>query len=271
MKKKFNENVVWITGGGSGFGKALAIQFARNGARVVVSARRANKLNETVREIEREGGQGLAVQCDVSKEEEIIETVSQIVKSFGRLDVAIANAAIPMTGNIEEITKEEWNRSFDINVIGLAMTVKHALPELRKTKGRIVLVGSVGSMVASPNYIAYTASKYAMRAIGQTLSIDLYKSGVTCTNIYPGYMSTEFAQIDNKGNISTEKQKWDSSFTWSAEKSARDCINSIYRRRNEHVISGFGKIFAWIGRCFPGVIYFIFTHFKLPGMKKPGS
>lgn len=126
-------------------------------------------------------------------------------------------------------------------------------------------------MLASPNYIAYTSSKYAMRAIGQTLSIDLHKSGVTCTNIYPGYMSTEFAQIDNKGDISTEKQTWDNSFTWSAEKSAKVCLNPIYKRRHEYVISGFGKTFAWIGRHFPSVIYFIFTHFKLPGMEKPGE
>ena len=271
MKNRFKNKVVWITGGGSGLGKAMAIQFAREGGIVAVSGRRENNLNEAIREIEKENSQGLAIRCDVSKEEEIIEAVSQIVNSFGRLDVVIANAAVPMTGKIEEIKQEEWKRSFEINVIGLAMTVKHALPELRKTNGRIVLVGSAGSMLASPNYVAYTSSKYAMRAIGQTLSIDLYKSGVTCTNIYPGYMSTEFAQIDNDGKVSSAKQKWDNAFTWTAEKSAKDCIAPIYKRKREYVLSGFGKTFAWLGRHFPGVIYYIFTRFKMPGMKKPGD
>ncbi|MFC2084860.1 SDR family oxidoreductase [Bacteroidota bacterium] len=224
-EKKIQKKVVWITGGGSGLGKAMALEFARNGAKVVISGRRENILKETVREIERENSQGLAIQCDVSKEEEIIEAVSQIVNSFGRLDVAIANAAVPMTGKIEELKHEEWKRIFEINVIGLAMTAKHALPELRKTKGRLVLVGSGASMLASPNFSAYTSTKYAMRAIGQTLSMELYKSGVSCTNIYPGYMSTEFAQIDNDGEISSEKQKWDNSYTWSPEKSAQVCIN----------------------------------------------
>ncbi len=271
MKSKFKEKVVWITGGGSGLGKALAIQFAREGAKVVISGRRENKLIETVREIVKENAEPLAIQCDVSKEEDMINAVSQIINSFGQLDVAIANAAVPMTGKVEDISQEEWRRIYDINVIGLALTVKIALPELRKTNGRIVLVGSAGSMLASPNYIAYTSSKYAMRAIGQTLSIDLYKSGVTCTNIYPGYMSTEFAQIDNDGKVSTAKQKWDNSFTWTAEKSAKDCITPIYKRKREYVLTGFGKIFAWLGRHFPGVIHYIFTRFKVPGMEKPGS
>ena len=271
MKERFKNKVVWITGGGSGLGKAMALEFAREGAMVAVSGRRENNLNDTVREIERNNSKGLAIQCDVCKEDEIIDAVSQIVNSFGRLDVTIANAAVPMTGKVEDISQEEWRRIYDINVIGLAMTVKQTLPELRKTNGRIVLVGSAGSMLASQNYIAYTSSKYAMRAIGQTLSIDLYKSGVTCTNIYPGYMSTEFAQIDNNGKISSSKQKWDNAFTWTAEKSAKDCVAPIYKRKREYVLSGFGKIFAWLGRHFPGVIHYIFTRFKMPGMEKPGS
>jgi len=271
MKTKFKNKVVWITGGGSGLGKALSIQFARHGAKIAISGRRVDKLNETIQEVEKENAEAIAIQCDVSKDEDIVNAVTQIVDNFGQLDVAIANAAIPMTGKIDELTMEEWKRSFDINVTGLAMTAKHSLPELRKTKGRIVLLGSVGSMVASPNYIAYTSSKYAMRAIGQTLSIDLYKSGVTCTNIYPGYMSTEFAQKDNDGKINSSKQKWDNVFTWTAEKSAKDCIKPIYKRKREYVLSGFGKVFAWLGRHYPGIIHYIFTHVKMPGIEKPGS
>ena len=271
MKNRFKNKVVWITGSGSGLGKALAIQFARHGAKIAVSGRRVDKLKETIQEIEKENAEAIAIQCDVSKEENIVNAVSQAVEKFGKLDVVIANAAIPMTGKIDELSLDNWKRIYDTNVIGMAMTVKYSLPELQKTNGRIVLVGSAGSMLASPNYVAYTSSKYAMRAIGQTLSIDLYKSGVTCTNIYPGYMSTEFAQIDNEGKINSSKQKWDNTFTWSTEKSAKDCIKPIYKRKREYALSGFGKTFAWLGRHFPGVIHYIFTRFKMPGMEKPGS
>ena len=106
MKKKFESKVVWITGGGSGLGKALAIQFARNGAKVIISGRRKNKLDEALQEIEKENTQGLAIKCDVAKEEDIVNAVSQIINSYGRLDVAIANAAIPITGKIEELKHE---------------------------------------------------------------------------------------------------------------------------------------------------------------------
>ncbi len=271
MKKKFENKVVWITGGGSGLGKAMAIQFARNGAKVIISGRRENKLNEALQEIEKECSQGLAIQCDVAKEEDIVNAVSRIINSYGQLDIAIANAAIPITGKIEELKHEEWKRVFEINVIGLAMTAKHSLPELRKTKGRLVLVGSGGSMIASPNFCAYTSTKYAVRAIGQTLSMELFKSGVSCSNIYPGYMSTEFAQIDNDGKVSSEKQKWDNSFTWTAEKSAQACISPIYKRKREYVISASVKTFAGLGRHFPGVVHYIFTRFNLPGMEKADS
>jgi len=271
MKNKFENKVVWITGGGSGLGKALAIQFARNGATVIISGRREHKLTEVLQEIEKEHKKGLAIQCDVAKEEDIINAVSKIINTYGRLDIAIANAAIPITGKIEDLQHEEWKRVFEINVIGLAMTAKHTLPELRKTKGRLVLVGSGGSMIASPNFCAYTSTKYAVRAIGQTLSMELYKSGVSCTNIYPGYMSTEFAQIDNDGKVSSEKQKWDNQFTWSAEKSAQACINPIYKRKREYVISASVKTFAWLGKHFPGVVHYIFTRFNVPGIEKPNN
>jgi len=269
MKKKFKNKVVWVTGGGSGLGKAYAIEFARIGAIVIVSGRRESMINKTVYEIEKIGGQGLAVQCDVSNVEEIVKTVTIIIKSFGRLDVAIANAAVPMTGAIEELKYEDWKRVFEINVIGLAMTAKYALAELLKTKGRLVLIGSGGSMIAAPNYCAYTATKYAVRAIGQTISMDMYGSGVSCTNIYPGYMSTEFAQIDNSGNVSPEMNKWDNKFTWTPEKAAKVSIRAIYKRKREYVISGSVKTFAWLGKHFPGVVYYIFTRFKLPGVVKP--
>ena len=87
MKKRFENKVVWITGGGSGLGKALAVQFARQGAKVAVSGRRVDKLKETIQEIEKENAEAIAIQCDVSKEEDIVKAVSQAVENFGKLDV----------------------------------------------------------------------------------------------------------------------------------------------------------------------------------------
>ena len=121
MKNSFQNKVVWITGGGSGLGRAMAIEFARQGANVAVSGRREQNLIDVVTEIEKNNSKGLPIICDVSKEEDIINAVAQIVENFRQLDVVIANAAIPMTGKIDELTKDEWKRVYDINVIGMAM------------------------------------------------------------------------------------------------------------------------------------------------------
>lgn len=164
MKDRFNKKVVWITGGGSGLGKAMALDFARQGAMVAVSGRRKDRLEATIREIENAGGQGLAVPCDVAQEQQLIEAVDQITKTFGGLDVAVANAATATRGTFEEMENHDWRRVFEINVFGLAMMVKYALPELRKTKGRLVLIASGASLSVFPGAVIYTASKYAVRA-----------------------------------------------------------------------------------------------------------
>ena len=265
MKSSYEGKSVWITGGGSGLGKAVALRYAHLGARVAVSGRRADRLEETVRKIESQDGSGLAVPCDVSKEEQIAAAVEQVTYRFGALDVAVANAAFPLKGNIETLEANDWRRQFEVNVIGAAITAKHALPELRKTKGRLALVGSGASLATVPMYGAYCASKYALRAIGQTLAMELHGSGVSCTVLYPGYMDTEFIQIDNSGHFDPNKKKVINRFMWSAERSAKPCVRAIHKRRREFVFSGLGKVWCWVGVHTPGLLHFMLTRFGTPG------
>ena len=102
-QNSYKRKSVWITGGGSGLGKAMALEYARLGALVTVSGRRVDRLEETVQDIEKQGGSGLAVPCDVSQEDQVISAVSIIIKNFGRIDVAVANAAFSATGYIEKL------------------------------------------------------------------------------------------------------------------------------------------------------------------------
>ena len=265
MKNNYNRKSVWITGGGSGLGKAMALRYSHLGARVAVSGRRADRLEETVREIESQGGSGLAVPCDISKEEQIAAAVEQVIDRFGSLDVAVANAAFALKGNIETLEAADWRRQFEVNVIGAAMTAKHALPELRKTHGRLALIGSAASLATVPTFGAYAASKYALRAIGQTLAMELHGSGVSCTVIYPGYMDTEFAQIDNSGHFNPNKKKVTNRFMWSPEKSAKPCVRAIDKRKREFTFTALGRIWCWFGVHTPGLIYFFLTRFGTPG------
>jgi NAD(P)-dependent dehydrogenase (short-subunit alcohol dehydrogenase family) len=265
MKNSYKRKSVWITGGGSGLGKAMALECARLGALVAVSGRRADRLEETVRDIENQGGSGLAVPCDVSQEKQIITAVDQVINKFGSLDLAVANAAFPLKGDIETLEADDWRRQFEVNVIGAAMTAKHALPELRKTKGRLALVGSGASLATVPMYGAYCASKYALRALGQTLAMELHGSGLSCTVLYPGYMDTEFIQIDNSGHFNPNKKKVVNRFMWSSEKSAKACVRAIHKRKREFAFTPMGKIFCWLGAHTPGLSHFLITRFGTPG------
>ena len=261
MKDRFDNKVVWITGGGSGLGMAMALRFAREGARVAVSGRRKERLDKVVREIEANGGRGLAVPCDVAQEQQLIEAVEQISKTFGGLDVAVANAATAARGPAENTELEAWQRVFETNVFGLAMMAKHALPELRKTKGRLVLIGSGAALSAFPGAAIYTASKYAARAIGQTLAMELHSSGVSCTIIHPGFLDTELIRVDNRGKVDPDIKIPKSPLMWSAEKAAKVCVNAIYKRKREHGFSALVRIMSKFGYHMPGLYHFFMTRF----------
>ena len=136
MKRSDQKKSVWITGGGSGLGAAMALEHASLGAKVAVSGRRAEKLAETVAEIERRGGTGLAAPCDVSQEAQVESAANLVVRQFGSMDVVVANAAFPVKAAVEALQAEEFKRQLDINVIGAFLTAKHALPEPRQSTRR---------------------------------------------------------------------------------------------------------------------------------------
>ena len=172
------------------------------------------------------------------------------------LDVAVANAGFAVAGKVAELSAADWRRQFETNVVGAAVTAKHALPELRKTAGRIGLVGSVSAFLCAPKYGAYNASKHAIRAIGQTLSIELHGSGVSCTTVHPGYVESEIAQVDNQGRRdATRPDKRPKNLMWPSDKAARVIVQAIQRRKRELVFTGHGKVGAFVGQHLPSLAH----------------
>ncbi|RLB52183.1 MAG: short chain dehydrogenase [Deltaproteobacteria bacterium] len=254
MGKRFDGKVVWITGGGSGIGRALALELARQGADVAVSGRRQERIDEVAREICALGRRGIAVPCDVTDEDDIAQAVARVVNELGALDVAVANAGFSISGRIADITADQWRRQLDVNVVGSALTAKHALPHLEKTKGRIVLIGSIAAFLGLPKSGAYAASKWAVRALGQTLNIELAGSGVSCTTIHPGFVESEIAQVDNEGVYNGKRRdRRPQKFMWTADAAARTMASAIHRRKREHVFTNHGKLGAFMGQHFPGM------------------
>ncbi|MFY0541080.1 SDR family NAD(P)-dependent oxidoreductase [Nannocystis pusilla] len=252
---QFHGQVAWVVGATAGIGRAMAREFARRGADVAVSGRRQERLAEVVAEVEGLGRRALAVPCDVRRDDEVAAAVQTIVAHFGRLDVAVANAGFGVIGRVEDLTADDWQRQFETNFFGALSVVRHSLPALRRTGGRLGLVSSVSGILASPRVGAYSASKFALRAVGLTLAMELRGSGVSCTLLNPGFVSTEIGQVDNQGQFEASRQdKRPAALMWTADDAARVMVKAIAARKREYTFTAHGKLGAFLGQHFPGLM-----------------
>lgn len=258
---QFKDKVVWITGGGSGIGFSVAKEFAKRGAIVAISGRRVDRLNAAVDKLKHEyNAIAIALPCDVTDEHSVASTVDKIIDQFGKLDVVLANAGFGVAGTVRELDIDSWRRQFDVNVIGVVATAKYAIPHLEKTKGRLGLVGSVAGTIAFPGLGPYHASKYAVRAIGQILAMELHDTGVSCTTIQPGFVESEIGQVDNEGVFHEEfEDHRPKKFMWSSERAASVMVDALYQRKREFTFTGHGKIIAFFGKHTPGLVHLAAT------------
>lgn len=253
---RWDDHVVWLTGGGSGLGRYMALEFARGGARVAVSGRREDKLATVVAEIEALGGQGLAVPCDVTSDEALDAAVAQVVERFGKLDVAVANAGYSVGGRVVDLSMEAWRRQFDVNVVGAAGTAARAIPHLKATGGRLALVGSVAATVHFAKAGPYQASKAAVWALGNTLGCELAGTGVTVTTLHPGFVKSEIHLVDNEGEIHPDrKDRRPAQLIWETEDAARVMVRAIEKRKGQFVFTGHGRFGWFLAQHLPGLVH----------------
>jgi NAD(P)-dependent dehydrogenase (short-subunit alcohol dehydrogenase family) len=250
---RFDGQVVWITGGGSGIGLACAVEFARQGARVAVSGRRVDKLASAVAAVAAVGGEAMAVACDVTDEAACHDAVKQILDAWGRLDVCLANAGYATKSRFAKMSMEVWRMQMETNVFGLIHTIRAALEPLVHAKGRLVLVSSVAGYLAPPKMTAYAASKFAVRAIGEGLAVELAGDGVSVTTICPGYVESEIGQVDNAGTYDPDQATKPSPMAWSADRAAVSIVKAVYRRKVIAPITGHAGILILATRWMPGL------------------
>ena len=202
---KLKDRVALITGGSSGIGRAAAVAMAREGANIALTARRAERCEEAVAEIEGLGGQALALPGDVANAEHVAGLVAATVERWGRLDIAVPNAGINgVFAPIEDITPEEWDQTHNINVRGTFLTVKYAIPHLRTAGGgSIVVVSSVnGNRIFSNfGFTSYSCSKAAQVTFAKMAAVELAQWDIRINVVCPGATKTSIGENTFPRNI----------------------------------------------------------------------
>lgn len=186
--------VAFITGAGSGIGKGAAVQLAAEKASVACLGRTESQLHEVVAEIRDGGGQAMPILADVSQPGQMQAAVQQVIDAWGRIDIVVANAGINgVWAPLEEITPDEWDQTLDINLKGTFLTVKYALPYLKKQGGSVIVVSSVNGtrMFSNTGATAYSCSKAAQVAFTKMVALELAPHKVRVNCICPGWIGTE--------------------------------------------------------------------------------
>ena len=190
--KRLEGKVAVITGAASGIGRASALLFAREGAAVVVADLDAGAGEETVAQIQREGGEAASVRTDVSESTDAERMIRTAVETFGRVDVLFNNAGVNFPATVVEITEEAWQRSLDVNLKGVMLGCRYAIPEMLKLGGgSIINTASMLGLVASPRQAPYSAAKGAVVMLTRQVAIDYAQRNIRVNCLCPSEVNTE--------------------------------------------------------------------------------
>ena len=196
--------VALVTGAGSGIGKATALLFGKEGARVAALSRTESEVQKTAGEIRQAGGQAIALKADVSKYDQMEAAIKQIVDQWGQLDIVFANAGINgVWAPLDELTLDEWNTTLDINLTGTFITVKLALPHMKQRGGSVVVCASVNGtrVFSNSGATAYSCTKAAQIAFTKMLAVELAPFKVRINAVCPGWIESAIGDNMEVRNI----------------------------------------------------------------------
>lgn len=229
----FNGKVVLVTGGARGLGLVMARQLAKEGARLVLCSRNERQLEDARLELAGKGADVLVMKCDVTKEQEVNDLITNVQNEFGPIDVLINNAGVIQAGPVTEMTVQEYEEAMNTHFWGPLYTILAVLPSMKARGGRILNIASVGGKISVPHLIPYSASKFALVGLSEGLRAELKQFDITVTTATPGLMVTgsprnAIAKGHHKEEYALFKIMDSSPLTaMSAEASARKMLNAL--------------------------------------------
>lgn len=247
-----NRRVAIVTGASAGIGAATARRLAAEGYAVLATARRGERLSALVDELRVAGHEAEFIVGDI-REDEVCRGIIERASAWGRLEVVVANAGVGYTGPFVEMTDEQMRHLVEVNLMGVLRVTRHAIPRIQE-EGRIVIVGSVLSRVATPYNAVYCATKHALAGFSDSLRLELRRARIRVIHVMPGYTDTEFfdAQLRRERRaIDAVKKFW---FFHGPEAVAAVIARRIRRPRAEVVVGALNTAVVWLGTRFPSVL-----------------
>ncbi len=259
--------VVIVTGASSGIGEATARRFGREGAKVVLAARRIDRLETLAKEIEEmgSGAEAFALQTDLSKLEDCQTLIQRTLERFGRVDILINNAGFGRLDWLENLDPlKDIQAQFAVNAVGVIQTTRQALPAMiRQRSGHIIQMCSMAGLVGTPTYTIYSASKHAVHGFSEALRREVKPWGIEVSMVYPGGVATEFA--DHAGIKRKTKATTPKFMVLTAEQVADAVVSLARRPRAMRIIPWLWLFTVWLNRSLNWLVdYMTIYRFTIP-------
>ena len=261
MKNALKSKTVVITGASSGIGEAMAKVYSEMGAKVVLGARSEEKLSELAAEIRAKGGEAAYCATDVTKAEDCKRLIDTAVEAFGSIDVLICNAGISMRAIFDDVDLSVLHRLMDVNFWGTVYCAKYALPYLQQSKGSLVGISSVAGLHGLPGRTGYSASKYAMTGLLETIRVENIKKGLHVMVACPGFTASNVrfsalvADGSQQGATPREEGKM-----MTAEQVAHIVARGIARRKRLCLMEAEGRATHFVKKFAPGIVDKLFYY-----------
>ncbi len=254
MPIPLQDKIVLITGASSGFGEDAARLFARQGAKVVLAARRIERLQTLADEIQDEGGEALVVPVDVASREEVQVMVDTVLDVYGQIDILFNNAGFGRLDWLEALDPaRDIETQVQVNLLGVIQTTRAVLPHmLARRSGHIINMASVASWIAAPLYTIYAATKFGVRGFTDALRREVAPFGIHVSGIYPGPAATEFGQHTGD-NLVKRSLKLPKFLSMTSAYVARRVVGLAQRPRHTLIIPWYYLPLSWIAHLFPGL------------------